>query len=161
MQLLSFDELEGVIAHELAHIKNRDTLTSTIAAVLAGAISQIAWLAMWFGGNRDNPLGIVGILLAIIFAPIAAALIQMAISRSREYVADADGAEIAGTSHGLASALRKLHGYSQRIPMEGEMPSSNHMFIVQPLNAKQAMSNMFSTHPPIEERIRRLEAMRV
>jgi len=162
LSLLSYDELEGVIAHELAHIKNRDTLTSTIAAVLGGMITQLAWFAMWFGGGgqRDNPLGIVGLILAIILAPIAAALIQMAISRSREYVADADGAEIAGTPHGLSGALRKLHGYSQRIPLEGELPSSNHMFIVQPLSG-QSMAKLFSTHPPIEERIRRLESMRV
>lgn len=159
LRLLSYEELEGVIGHELAHVKNRDTLTSTIAATIAGAISFLAYMAMFMGGgnSRDNPLGIVGLLLMILLAPLAAALIQMAISRSREYVADADGAAIAGTPMGLVDALQKLDAYAKRIPLEGELPAQNHMFIVQPLSMSGAsLSTLFSTHPPTKDRIARL-----
>ena len=157
LALLSYDELEGVIGHELAHIMNRDTLTSTIAATIAGAISYIGWIFMFGGRDRDvNPLLA---LLFVILAPLAAALIQMAISRSREFVADHDGATIAGTPDGLISALQKLEATAKRIPMQGEMPAQNHMFIVQPLSPGKTLSKMFSTHPSTAERVKRLRAM--
>jgi heat shock protein HtpX len=164
MRTLSQDELRGVLAHELAHIKHRDILVGTIAATMAGAISMLANMAQWamiFGGGRSssdeeggNPLGA---LLMMIFAPIAAMLIQMAISRSREYLADEGGAQIAGNPLSLANALRKIHQKAQQIPMEAS-PATAHMFIVSPLSGRGLM-NMFSTHPPMEERIARLEAM--
>lgn len=158
LRLLTYEELEGVIGHELAHIKNRDTLTSTIAATIAGAISYLGWIFMFGGGNRNvHPLVL---LLFLIVAPLAAMLIQMAISRSREYVADHDGATIVGTPDGLISALRKLHSQSQRVPLQNESPAQNHMFIVQPLNMAGGLGKMFSTHPPIEQRIAKLQQMR-
>ncbi|MEO1237788.1 MAG: zinc metalloprotease HtpX, partial [Planctomycetota bacterium] len=158
MQLLSYDELEGVMAHELAHVKNRDTLTSTIAATIAGAISALGWMFMLGGRGRDvHPLVAIGFM---ILAPLAAAVIQMAISRSREYVADHDGATIAGSPHGLISALQKLEMQAGRIPMQHENPSQNHMFIVQPLNAASGggggLGNLFRTHPQTEARIAKL-----
>lgn len=165
LKLLSYDELEGVIAHELSHIKNRDILIATIAATIAGAISYLAHMAQWaaiFGGGRDsegrsnNPL--VFLVIAII-APIAALIIQLAISRSREYLADASGAKICGSSLKLASSLEKLRMGVARIPMDVN-PSTAHMFIVNPLSGGFILS-LFSTHPPIEERIRRLRAMRI
>lgn len=155
LRLLNEQELEGVMAHELAHVKNRDTLTSCIAATIAGAISFLGYMAFFMGGSnsRDsNPL--VG-LLVLILAPIAAAIIQMAISRSREYVADADGAKIAGSPHGLISALRKLEAYGKQIPMEHEMPTQSHMFIIKPLSGKGGDS-LFSTHPATENRVAKL-----
>ncbi len=160
LRLLSYDELEGVMAHELSHVKNRDTLISTVAATIAGTLSFLAHIALFMGGgnNRDNPLGIVGLVLMLIFAPIAAALIQMAISRSREYVADADGARIAGTPLGLMSALRKLDAINKRVPMTNEMPTQNHMFIVQPLSGA-GLSNLFSTHPSTEKRLAALQQL--
>jgi heat shock protein HtpX len=164
LQLLSRDELEGVIAHELAHIKNRDMLTSTIAATMAGAITSIAQMAAWasmFGGHRDDReeggLGGVGALLMIIVAPIAAALIQMAISRSREYAADADGARICGKPLGLASALSRLERGVQAIPMNAN-PATAHMFIVSPLLGG-GLASLFSTHPATQERVQRLQAL--
>ncbi len=154
LALLNYDELEGVVGHELAHVKNRDTLTSTIAATIAGAISYIGWIFMFGGGNRDiHP---IFALLFIILAPLAAVVVQMAISRSREYVADADGATIAGSPNGLISALQKLEASAKRIPMDHEMPSSNHMFIVQPLSAGESMAKLFSTHPATKDRIAKL-----
>ncbi|MFW6033190.1 MAG: M48 family metalloprotease, partial [Phycisphaeraceae bacterium] len=162
LKLLDYDELEGVIGHELAHIKNRDTLTSTIAATIAGAISALGWMAFWFGGmlgsNREGG-GILGMLLMIILAPIAAALIQAAISRSREFVADADGAHIAGSPHGLIGALQKLDAWSRRVPMQHETPAFNHMFIVQPLGMGQQVARLFSTHPHTEERVAKLREL--
>jgi len=162
MQVLNRDELEGVIAHELAHIKNRDILIGSIAAVMAGAISYLATMAQWtmiFGGRDDeegsNP--IVAIAMMIV-APIAASLIQMAISRSREYIADATGAAICGRPQALASALNKLSGANERIPMDVN-PASAQMYIVNPLKGG-SIANLFSTHPPMEERIRRLMSMR-
>jgi heat shock protein HtpX len=156
LRLLSYDELEGVIGHELAHIKNRDTLTSTIAATIAGALQWVGYMVI-FGDRRDvHPLVLIGLWL---LAPITAAIIQMAISRSREYVADHDGAEIAGTPHGLISALQKLHATARRIPLRGEVPAQNHMFIVQPLSAGQSFASLFSTHPPMEKRIAKLREM--
>ena len=161
LKLLDYDELEGVMAHELAHVKNRDTLISAVAAVIAGAISALGWMFMFGGGrNRDvHPLVMLGF---IILAPLAAGLIQMAISRSREFVADADGAAIAGSPHGLIAALQKLEAVNRRVPMESEMPSQNHMFIVQPLNAGGAsLAKLFSTHPPTADRIAKLREARV
>jgi heat shock protein HtpX len=167
MHLLSRDELAGVIGHELAHIKNRDILIGTVAATIAGAISMIAniaQLSMLFGGGRSddeeeggqNP---IAMLAMIIIAPIAAMLIQMAISRSREYIADEDGARIAGNPRYLSGALRKLHNASQQIPLEAN-PATAHMFIVSPLSGGGIVS-LFSTHPPMEKRIARLESLRL
>jgi heat shock protein HtpX len=151
-QILSDDELEGVIAHELSHIKHRDILISTIAAVVAGAITWVTYLVFWGGGNRRiNPL--VALLL-LILAPISAALIQMAISRSREFEADRLGAGLAGTGRGLAQALQKLETASRRIPLRVPDAQSN-MFIVAPLTGSE-MAKLFRTHPPTEERIARL-----
>ena len=161
LKLLSYEELEGVMAHELAHVKNRDTLISCIAATIAGAISFLGYMAFWFGGaghNRQDANPLVGLLM-LFLAPIAAGLIQMAISRSREFVADADGAAIAGTPHGLINALRKLDATARRIPLENEMPAQNHMFIVQPLSGGQQLARLFSTHPPMAERIAKLQAL--
>lgn len=158
MKILNKDELEGVIAHELTHIKNRDILIGTIAATLVGTISMIANMAKWamiFGGGRDNDddrgSGI-GDLVLIILAPIIAMLIQMAISRRREYMADEGGAQISGKPLGLAGALDKLSRASELLPMANAGASSAHMFIVNPLNGR-SMMRWFSTHPPIEERI--------
>jgi len=165
LSLLSRDELAGVVAHELAHIKNRDILISTVAATIAGAISYISHMASWglmFGGGRRdsedrNPFGSVIAIAVMILAPIAAMLIQMAISRSREYRADESGAAICGNPLSLAGALKKLHAGSRRIPMNAN-PATAHMFIVSPLTGG-GMLSLFSTHPPIEERIARLEAI--
>lgn len=151
-QILSHEELEGVIAHELSHIKHRDILISTIAAVVAGAVTWVTYLVFWGGGNRrSNPL--VALLLMIL-APIAAALIQMAISRSREFEADRLGAQLAGTGRGLARALQKLDAACKRIPLRVPDSQSN-MFIVAPLTGSE-MARLFRTHPPTEERIARL-----
>ena len=165
LRILGRDELEGVIAHELTHIRNRDILIGSIAATLAGAIVMLAhmaqWAAMFGGAGSDDDEGgsnIVGLILMAVLAPIAATLIQMAISRSREYLADAGGAKISGKPYGLAGALEKLSRASQTIPMEAN-PSTAHMFIVNPLTGRSLM-NLFSTHPPIEERIARLRSMR-
>lgn len=165
LRILSPEELEGVMAHELAHVKNRDILISTIAATFAGAISMLGnmlqWGAMFGAGRSDDEEGgssLIGSLAMAIIAPIAAMLIQMAVSRSREYLADATGAEICGNPHMLASALAKLHNASQMIPMQEARPASAHMFIVNPLTGGGLMS-LFSTHPPMEERISRLESM--
>ena len=163
VRVLSRDELMGVMAHELGHVRNRDILIGTIAATIAGAISMMAHMAQWamiFGGgrrDRDDGGSLIGSLAMIILAPIAAALIQMAISRSREYEADATGARVSGNPLYLASALKKLHAGAQRIPMNAN-PATAHMFIVNPLRAG-GITNLFSTHPPMEERIARLEAM--
>jgi len=166
LRILGRDELEGVIAHELTHIRNRDILIGSIAATLAGAIVMLAnmaqWAAMFGGAGRDDDEGggsnIVGLILMAVLAPIAATLIQMAISRSREYLADAGGAKISGKPYGLAGALEKLSLASQTMPMKAN-PSTAHMFIVNPLTGRSLM-NLFSTHPPIEERIARLRSMR-
>jgi len=164
MRILSMEELSGVIGHELAHIKHRDILISTIAATFAGAISYLAQMAQWaliFGGGRhDDDEGgghpIVALLMMII-APLVAMIVQLAISRSREYAADEEGASIAGNPLYLANALKKLHYASQAIPMNAN-PGTAHLFIVNPLSGKSLMK-LFSTHPPIEERVARLEAM--
>jgi heat shock protein HtpX len=163
--LLNDEELEGVLAHELGHVKNRDILTSSIAATLAGAITLIARMGYWAslfggyggGGGRDRGRGGggIGALLMIILAPIAASLIQLAISRSREYEADATGAHTTGNPYALASALQKLDEYSRRVPMMAS-PTNAHLFIVAPLLGSGGFGNLFSTHPPIKERIKRL-----
>jgi len=165
MRILNKEELEGVIAHELSHIKNKDMLISSIAATIAGAISMLATMAQWaaiFGGGSssddDSGGGIIGLISMAIFAPLAAAVIQMAISRSREYLADAGGANITKNPYGLASALEKLTKASQIIPMDAK-PSTAHLFIVNPLSGK-AFMNLFSTHPPLAERIARLRSMK-
>jgi heat shock protein HtpX len=165
MRILSRDELSGVIAHELAHIKHRDMLTGTIVATIAGAISMLAQMAQWAmifgGGRRDNDdeggSPIVAIVMMIV-APIAAMLVQMAISRTREFEADKGGAQIAGHPSGLANALLKLEKGSQIIPMHDAKPATAHMFIVNPLTGGGLMK-LFSTHPPIEERVKRLNEM--
>lgn len=162
MRLLSRDELTGVIGHELAHIRHRDILISTIAATIAGAISYLAQMAQWaaiFGGRSDDEKGgsPVAALVMMIVGPIAALIIQMAISRSREYSADEGGAQLAGNPRYLSSALRKLHMASQQIPMDAN-PATSHMFIVNPLSGG-GLLKLFSTHPPIEERIARLESL--
>ena len=163
MGLLSKEELEGVIAHELAHIKNRDMLLQTVGATMAGAISNIAQFGLFFGGgsDEDSPNPIAAILLMIL-APIGAMLIQFAISRQREFKADAVGAEIAGRPIGLANALRKLEAGSKQIPMH-VAPAAAPLAIVNPLAAFRGagVAKMFSTHPPTAERVARLEAMRV
>jgi heat shock protein HtpX len=166
MRILDEDELEGVLAHELSHVKNRDVLISTIAATLAGAITYLAHMAQWaaiFGGRRDDDEGgsnpIAMIFLAIL-APIAAMLVQMAVSRSREFHADATGARVAGQPWGLMKALEKLQMANQAMPMHQASPATAHLFIVNPLSGEMLMK-LFSTHPPLEERIARLRAMRM
>ncbi|MFB6259811.1 MAG: zinc metalloprotease HtpX, partial [Thiohalorhabdaceae bacterium] len=168
MDILDEREIRGVLAHELAHVKNRDILIATVAATVAGAISALANMAQFmllFGGrpgedNGGNPLGIVGMILAMILAPIAASLIQMAISRAREYGADAGGAEISGDPEALARALDKLAREASRQPMKSaeSHPETAQMMIVNPLSGEDLMQ-LFATHPPMEERIRRLRAL--
>lgn len=162
MRILSHEELQGVIAHELAHVRHRDILISTIAATIAGAISYLAQMAQWamiFGHRGDDEEGghPVAALAMMIVGPIAALIVQMAISRSREYAADEGGARLAGNPRHLAGALRKLHMASQKIPMHAN-PATSHMFIVNPLSGG-GLLKLFSTHPPIEERIAKLESM--
>ncbi len=159
VRMLNRDELEGVIAHELAHVQNRDILTSSVAATLAAAITLVARFAFFFGGGDDRRGNVIGSLLMLILAPIAAMLIQMAISRVREYAADRDGAEICGKPGALADALAKLQRGAEVMPMEAN-PSTAHMFIVNPFaGALGGIRSLFSTHPPTEERIRRLREM--
>lgn len=160
IRMLSPEELAGVMAHELAHIKNRDTLIMTVTATIAGAISMLANFALFFGGSRNNPLGIVGVILMMILAPLAAALVQMAISRTREYSADAGGAEICGRPQWLASALKKIEQGATRIdnePAEAN-PATAHMFIINPLHAHKRDS-LFSTHPATANRVAKLMEM--
>jgi heat shock protein HtpX len=151
LQILSLDELRGVIGHELSHVKNRDTLTSAIAATVAGVLAYLAHWG-WLIGGRSRDSNPILILLTLIFAPIAAAIIKAMISRSREFVADADGAHIAGSPRGLISALQKLDAYSKRVPLDTPNPAQNSMFIVEPFTGRSLM-NMFATHPPMEKRI--------
>jgi len=166
LRLLNRSELEGVIAHELAHIKNRDVLVGTIAAAFAGAITMIAHVVQWGailgmgrGDDDEGGMGIVGALLLAIIAPLAAMVIQMAISRSREYGADESGARYAGNTSGLANALMKLEGAAQRIPMQVN-PAASHLFIVNPLTG-QSVARFFSTHPPVAERVKKLGQIRI
>ena len=166
LRLLSREELAGVMAHELAHVKNRDILVGSIAATIAGAVSYLANMAQWaliFGGGRDRDRGAhpAVMLIVMILAPIAAMIVQMAISRSREYGADSEGARICGRPEWLAGALRKLEAGASRVPLqasEAAQEATAHMFIVNPLTGGGLMT-LFSTHPPIAERVKRLEAM--
>ena len=163
MRLLSREELSGVMAHELTHIQNRDILISTISATIAGAISYLAHMAQWaamFGNSRNDERGgnPIALIAMMIITPLAAMIIQMAISRSREYGADEGGAKITGNPLSLANALRKLEYGNKRIPMAVPSEATAHMFIVSPLSGGSFLK-LFSTHPPIEERIKRLEAM--
>lgn len=162
MRRLSREELAGVIAHELAHIKNRDTLIMTVTATIAGAISMLANFAMFFGNsdNRNNPLGIIGTIALMFLAPMAAMLVQMAISRSREYAADRVGAEIAGQPLWLASALENIQSTASRVVnVDAERnPATAHMFIINPLTG-QGMDNLFSTHPSTQNRVAKLQEM--
>jgi heat shock protein HtpX len=168
LQILDEEELYGVLAHEFAHVRNRDILISSVVAVLAGAITMIANVAQWglmfggFGGrdsrDQQGAGGLIVGLLMIILAPIAATLIQLAVSRSREFEADHTGAEVSGDPMALASALRKLQQASQVVPAQTAQPAFAHLYIVNPLSG-QALGRLFSTHPPVEERIRRLEEM--
>lgn len=162
MRMLNRDELAGVIAHELAHIQNRDTLIMTIAGTIAGALSYLSQMAMWgmmFRGGSDDREGPnpIAALLGIVIAPVAAGIIQMAISRSREYIADARGAQISGTPMGLANALRKIEAYAKRVPMEHGNPATAHLFIINPF--KGGLAGLFRTHPETAERIALLERM--
>lgn len=163
LQTLTTDELEGVLGHELAHVKNRDILISSVAAMLAAALSIFARMAFWFGGggrNRENPIGAVVGLISIILAPIAAMLIRLAISRTREYQADTSGAELTGRPLMLASALEKISAGAARQPMDVN-PAVSQLFIENPLKAVRgnSLTKMFSTHPPMEDRVRRLQEM--
>jgi len=168
LRILDEEELEGVLAHELSHVKNRDTLIMTIAATLAGAITYLAQMAQWaaiFGGGRRSDEegggggGLIGMLLMAVLAPFAAMLVQMAISRSREYEADASGARLCHRASGLEHALAKLDAASRQVPLNAT-PATAHLFIVNPLTSG-GLATLFSTHPPIEERIARLRAMRL
>ncbi len=160
MENMSREEVAGVVAHELAHIKNRDTLTMTITATLAGAVSMLANFAMFFGGGRDRPMGMVGTIAMMILGPLAAGMVQMAISRVREYEADAEGAAICGNPEWLASALAGLGRLSSRIDniAAERNPATAHMFIVNPLHM-HAVDSLFATHPPIDKRIAKLRAL--
>lgn len=170
LQLLNYEELRGVLAHELAHIKNRDTLIATIVAALAGAIMMISRMAMWGAmlgggyGRRDSRdsnglIGLIGLLVSVIIAPIAALLIQLAISRNNEFRADATGAKLARNPHGLANALLKLNEAVKIMPMQAN-PATAHLFIVNPLKA-ESIATLFSTHPPVAERVARLRSMTI
>lgn len=161
LQLLNDEELEGVLAHELGHVRNRDILTSSIAATLAGAITILARMGFWFGvlggggGDRDREGGGLGALAMLILAPIAAMLIQLWVSRTREFEADASGAHLTGNPYALASALEKISSVSRRVPLPAS-PSTAHLFIVAPLLSGEMLASLFSTHPPLRQRIERL-----
>jgi heat shock protein HtpX len=162
LELLNDDELEGVLAHELSHVRNRDILTSSIAATLAGAITILARMAFWFGAiggmggdRRDREGGGLGAIFMLLLAPFAAMLIQLWVSRTREYEADASGARMTGNPYALASALEKISGESRRVPLLAS-PNSAHMFIIAPLLGGQSFASLFSTHPPVQARIQRL-----
>lgn len=167
LELMNDDELEGVIAHELSHVRNYDILTTSIAATLAGAISWIGYMGRWglmlggFGGSRDRRGGGLEALVMLIVAPIAAMLIQLGISRQREYAADAAGARLVGHPYGLISALEKLGAYNQRVPMTNVTPATSSLYIVRPLSPGQVFGGLFSTHPPLPNRIEALRRMTV
>ena len=163
LQILNQEEVYGVLAHEFAHVRNRDILISSVVAVMAGAITVLANIGqfgLFFGGGRDednqNPLGMVGVLLFVILGPLAAVLIQLAISRSREYEADHTGAEVSHDPLALASALRKLQRGTQVVPAQTAQPAFAHLYLVNPLSGR-SLAGLFSTHPPLEERVRRLQ----
>jgi heat shock protein HtpX len=162
LDLLNDDELEGVLAHELSHVRNRDILTSSIAATLAGAITILARMAFWSsamaglgGDRRDREGGGLGAIFMLLLAPLAAMLIQLWVSRTREYEADASGARMTGNPYALATALEKISGVSKQIPLQAS-PNSAHMFIIAPLLSGATFANLFSTHPPVKERVQRL-----
>jgi heat shock protein HtpX len=161
LELMNDDELEGVIAHELSHVRNYDILTSSIAATIAGAITWVARMGFWFGGgdDRNRGSGIAGILM-LFLAPLAALLLQLGISRQREYQADASGVKMVGHANGLISALEKLGAYNKRIPMD-IAPTTSALMIVQPLSAREMFSSLFSTHPPLADRIAALRNMTI
>lgn len=159
LQLMNNQEIEGVVAHELGHVKNRDILTSSVAATIAAAITFLARMAFWFGGEDDERRNPWAGLIMMILAPIAALLIQMWISRTREYAADETSAHVTHNPDELISALTKLDSYSKRIPMQDVNPATAHLFIIKPFSG-QSLMRMFSTHPPTEDRIARLQAMR-
>ena len=158
LQLLSEDELRGVLAHELGHVRNHDILIQSVAATIGGAITYLAYMLMWFGGDDNSPLGLVASLALVLLAPIAAAIIQMAISRQREFSADATGADICGNPESLASALLRLEEGAKAIPMQVNQ-AAEPLYIVKPFHGG-GIASLFSTHPPIEERVRRLRQMR-
>lgn len=159
-RLLSTDELRGVVAHELAHIKHRDILIQSVASTIGAAITYIGYMLMWFGNDNNSPLGLIGSLAMVLLAPLAAGIIQMAVSRQREYAADAGGAAICGNPESLASALLRLEQGAEAIPMKGHVSeASEPLYIVKPFKAK-GLAGLFSTHPPIEERVKRLRQMR-
>jgi heat shock protein HtpX len=170
LQLMNDDELEGVIAHELSHVRNYDILTSSIAATIAGAITYVASMGKWamifggWGGGRDDDReggGGLAAILMIFLAPLAAMLLQLGISRQREYSADATGVQMVGQPYGLISALQKLGAYNQRIPTTSLSPSTSALCIVKPLFGRETLSSLFSTHPPLEDRIAALREMTV
>ena len=158
LNLLSEDELRGVLAHELTHIRNRDILIQSVASAIGAAITYIAYMLLWFGDDDNSPLALVGQLATFLLAPIAASIIQLAISRQREYAADAGGAEICGNPESLASALLRLEQGAAAMPMQVNQ-AAEPLYIVKPFSAK-GMAGLFSTHPPIEERVKRLRQMR-
>jgi heat shock protein HtpX len=164
LQILDERELRAVLAHELSHVANRDILVGSIAAAIGMSITFLARFAFWFGGDDDNPLGLLGVLLAWILAPIAAAIIQMAVSRSREYQADESGALLSRDPDALASALRKLEATAKQVPVPASVsPAEAHLFIVNPFRGRQAarsLANLFSTHPPTEARVARLQEIK-
>jgi heat shock protein HtpX len=158
-KLLSEDELRGVLAHELAHVKHRDILIQSVAATIGAAITYLGYALLWFGGDDNNsPVGLIASLALVLLAPIAASIIQLSISRQREFAADAGGAEICGNPESLASALLRLEEGAKAVPMQVN-PASEPLYIVKPFSGK-GIANLFSTHPPIEERVRRLRQMR-
>ena len=158
-RVLSEDELRGVLAHELAHVRNRDILITSVAATIGGAITYLGYMLLWFGGDdNESPLGLIASLALVILAPIAAMIIQLAISRQREYSADATGAEISGNPESLASALERLEEGAKAIPMQVNQ-AQEPLYIVKPFSGR-GIASLFSTHPPIEERVRRLRQMR-
>ncbi len=159
LQLLNERELEGVMAHELAHVKHRDTLTSCVAATIAGVLAWVAQMSLFFGGgNREGGNALIGIL-TVILAAVGAAVIKGMISRSREFAADAGGAKIAGHADGLISALRKLEAYAGRVPLDQPNPAMNNLFIIEPMMLSKTITGLFATHPPTEKRIRSLEVV--
>jgi heat shock protein HtpX len=158
-QLLSESELRGVLAHELAHVRNRDTLIQSVAATIGGAITWIAYSLLFYGGDDHSPRGLIGGLAMVLLAPVAASIVQLAISRQREYAADATGARIAGSPNALADALERLEAGAKAMPMQVNA-AAEPLYIVKPFSG-QGVASLFSTHPPIEERVRRLRAMSV
>ena len=157
-KLLSEDELRGVIAHELAHVKNRDILTQSVASAIGAMITYLAYFALWFGGDSDSPVGLIGSLALVLLAPIAATLIQLGVSRQREFAADATGAQVTGNPESLASALLRLEEGAKAMPMQVNQ-ATEPLYIVKPFKGG-GIAGLFSTHPPIEERVRRLRQMR-